>query len=135
MNITPKKAGIAGAAFLAAVAAFDDGDNAAFELLTQDTVTITVTKTERVQKKDGEGSEYMVWGRHADDNGKNDMETFKNIDSTLFWKFDSADVQGTLEVGETYTFDVAGWRWPFFSAFRNITSTADEIQQAPAPGQ
>ncbi len=47
-------------------------------------------------------------------------ETFENTDSTLFWKFNSSDVQGQLDRGKSYRVLVAGWRISFLSSYRNI---------------
>lgn len=47
---------------------------------------------------------WLVWS---------DDETFKNDNSTLYWKFDGSDLQGQLRTDSTYTVLVAGWRVPF----------------------
>tara|TARA_Y100000310_G_C20701093_1_gene829949 strand:+ start:21 stop:356 length:336 start_codon:yes stop_codon:yes gene_type:complete len=77
--------------------------------------TITVNKTERINK-DGE-SYYLVFAEEG---------TYKNVDSWLFWKFNSSDVQGQLETGNTYKVKVAGWRIPLFSSYENIIKIYDE---------
>lgn len=84
----------------------------------QETVTITVLDKERVCSTSSEGSscEYRVYA---------EGETFKNGDSLLFTKFDSADIQGRLQEGDSYDVTVVGWRIPFFSMFRNIIEVSD----------
>lgn len=117
---------VMGAIFLAAVAV-DDGAKDVINSLTQETITITVSEKERVQK--GEDSKYLVWTTKA--NGEE--EVFENTDSYWFLKFDSSDVQGALKKGGTYKVDVAGLRLPFFSAYRNIISSKNEIVSVKAP--
>jgi hypothetical protein len=77
--------------------------------LSSETITITINKTERVNK--GDDSKYLVF---------TDEETFENTDSYLSWKFDSSDVHGHLKEGQTYKVKVRGWRWKMFSSYRNI---------------
>lgn len=47
-------------------------------------------------------------------------EVFQNRDFIPTGKFRSADLQASLVIGRSYYFTVVGWRWPIFSAFRNI---------------
>ena len=75
------------------------------------TLKIDVVKTERVSK-DGD-SRYLVFTKD---------ETFENTDSFLHMKFNSSDLHGALEVGNSYTVKVYGWRIPLFSSYRNIVS-------------
>jgi hypothetical protein len=56
-------------------------------------------------------------------------QILENEDSFSFFKFDSNDLLMEIEVGQTYTFKVAGWRVPFFSWFRNV------IDATPAPAE
>lgn len=70
---------VMGAIFLAAVAV-DDGAKDVINSLTQETITITVSEKERVQK--GEDSKYLVWTTKA--NGEE--EVFENTDSYWFLK-------------------------------------------------
>lgn len=78
-----------------------------------ETITITVSDKERIVTGTGDNlsSKFLVYTTN---------EVFENTDSWLFWKFDSADVQNTLQPGETYTVTVAGWRIQFLSMYRNI---------------
>lgn len=73
-----------------------------------DYVTVTVTDKGRTTGDDGH---WIVF---------TDGEVFANKDSLLFMKFRSSDVQGSITVGETHTFKVAGWRIPVISRYRNI---------------
>ena len=75
---------------------------------TQETVSVTVVKTERVVS--GESSKYLVF---------TEDETFKNSDTIWYLKFNSSDIYGRLEPGE-YQFDVYGYRIPLLSSYRNI---------------
>lgn len=46
--------------------------------------------------------------------------TFSADDSLLDFKFNSADIYGSIKVGGTYNFDTRGVRLPIFSSFPNI---------------
>ena len=78
-------------------------------ILSQEDVTITIVKTERITK--GDDSYYLIYTKD---------ETFKEEDDLLFLKFNSSDIYGKLLVGETYNVSVAGFRIPFLSSYRNI---------------
>ncbi|MFA5376067.1 MAG: hypothetical protein WC455_10010 [Dehalococcoidia bacterium] len=80
-----------------------------FPLMTSETVTITVTDKERVV--DSGDSKYLVF---------TETEVFENTDCLALGKFNSSDVYGQLEIGETYQVQVYGWRIPFLSMYRNI---------------
>ena len=79
--------------------------------LSSEEIEITVTKTERINQ--GEESKYLVYTEN---------ETFENTDSWLYLKFDSSDLYGHMKANETYKVKVAGWRWKFFSSYRNIVA-------------
>lgn len=51
-----------------------------------------------------------------------DGGTFENVDSFLWWKFNSADYQGALKDGYTYELKVVGWRFGYWSMFENIVA-------------
>ncbi len=95
------------------------GCSAVFTYNTQDTLTATVTDKERIVTGAGDStdSKYLVFTEH---------ETLENTDTLWFFKFNSGDVQGSIHVGETYTFRVYGWRIPFLSSYRNIISAERE---------
>lgn len=74
---------------------------------------VTVTKAERIISGSGENTHgrYMVW---------TDKEVFEVTDTLLFTRWDSADTYGQIQVGKTYRFKVAGWRFGCLSWNRNI---------------
>ena len=41
-------------------------------------------------------------------------------DSPFYFRWDSSDDWSILEIGETYEFDVTGYRIPILSRYRNI---------------
>jgi hypothetical protein len=49
-----------------------------------------------------------------------DREVFAIKDTFVFGRFNSSDLYGQLEKGKSYRCDVAGWRLPFFSKYRNL---------------
>ncbi|MBZ9788086.1 DUF1523 family protein [Psychroflexus sp. CAK57W] len=83
--------------------------------LSSETIETKVSDKERITtSEDGDiESKFLVY---AED------EVFENTDSWLYFKFNSADVQNELELGETHIIKVAGWRVPFFSWYRNVIS-------------
>lgn len=83
----------------------------AFTYLTEETIQVKVTKTERINS--GTESKYLVYTEN---------EVFENVDTLLYGKFDSADVQGKLADNKTHTVKVTGIRIPFLSWYRNIVS-------------
>ncbi|PZD72314.1 hypothetical protein C1752_03901 [Acaryochloris thomasi RCC1774] len=85
-----------------------------FQHATQDDVTFTIDKAERVL--DGRSSRYLIFTKD---------ETFENTDSIAFFKFDSSDIYGRIDEGKTYRAKVSGARMPLFSSYRNII----EIQE------
>ncbi len=78
----------------------------------QDQVQATIQKTERVCDSD-QNCRYLVFTK---------SEVFENTDSVIFLKFNSSDFHANLEPNKTYELNVAGWRNPFFSMYRNILS-------------
>lgn len=88
--------------------------SAAMHFGTLDTTTpATVTDKERIVSGSGENqtSKWLIF---------TDQEVFQNSDSRWALKFNSADFQGRIQVGQTCTFTVVGWRVPFMSMYRNI---------------
>lgn len=76
-------------------------------------ITLTVKDKERITTGSGENisSKFIIYA---------EGEVFENTDSWLYAKFNSADIQNKLSVGETYKVEVAGWRVPFLSMYRNV---------------
>lgn len=76
----------------------------------------TVTDKERVvQEKD---SYYLIFLK--DEN--NDVHVVRNVDNLLRFKWDSSDIYGALEVGNTYELNLVGYRIPFISMYENVIS-------------
>jgi hypothetical protein len=48
-------------------------------------------------------------------------ETYKNVDSPSYFKFNSSDLQGKLIQTGCFKIDYYGFRIPFMSKYRNIT--------------
>lgn len=100
---------------LAIIAAIIIGSQFLITYGTQDTVTAKVIKTERIMymDKNNANSKYLIFCEN---------ETFENVDSLLYFKFNSSDIYGHILAGGTYKFRVYGIRIPFFSYYRNIIS-------------
>jgi hypothetical protein len=71
--------------------------------------TFTITGKESV--KHGEGGKYLVY---------TDVTTYEVEDSFIYWRWDSSDVYGALQIGKTYRATLQGWRVPFLSMYQNI---------------
>lgn len=90
----------------------------AISMLNKESYVGTVTDKDRIVKSND--SYYLVYVTL--DNGE--TRVFKNEDSLLLMKWNSSDVQGSIEVGNRYLFDVRGYRIPFFSQYENINKAA-----------
>lgn len=84
---------------------------------TLETVSVLIQDKERITTGSGQTAEskYLVF---------TDTETFENTDSWLALKFNSSDVYGYIQEGQTCDFQVTGFRIPFFSSYRNILSAS-----------
>lgn len=49
------------------------------------------------------------------------LHVLQNVDAILQMKYNSADIQASLEIGRTYTIYTHGWRVRLFSWYPNIT--------------
>lgn len=78
-------------------------------------VEITGTVTKTVVDR---GNTYFVI--QPDDGGP--TEIFENEDCWYLGKMNSGDFLMNIQVGQRYTFRVAGWRIPWLSWYRNIIS-------------
>ena len=78
------------------------------------TYTITITDKERVNVEND--SKYLVFGKTA--NGE--IIVLENTDTFIRGKFNSSNIYGQIEIGQTYTFTVIGFRFPLFSTYENI---------------
>lgn len=76
-------------------------------------VGITIQDKDRITTGAGDtlSSKYLVFT----DNG-----VFENTDTIFYWKFDSSDLQGYMQVGQKCDLHVYGWRVPFLSWYPNI---------------
>lgn len=86
---------------------------------TSEVIELHVTDKERIVDRSGDDSRYLV---HGED------ETFENVDSILFLKWNSTDVQRELRKGETYEVRVVGWRIRILSTYRNIINIEREVE-------
>ena len=81
--------------------------------LVRDQLTVKVTKAEtRVDATTGK-SKYMIWAGG---------QTFENTDDWMELKKNSSKIYGQLEVGQTYTLNVYGFRSTWLSWYKNIRS-------------
>lgn len=87
---------------------------AIFPYATSETVTFTVSDTERVTT--GGNSQYLVF---------TNIGTFKNVDCLVKFKFNSSDLQGKLIRGHEYRAEVYGIRKHFLSWYKNIVSVEE----------
>lgn len=72
---------------------------------------VTTTVTDKWVKNNGDSGKYLI---------STDEGVYEVTDSLWKMRFDSSDVYAGIEVGETYTFEIAGVRSPFFSLYPNI---------------
>lgn len=84
-----------------------------FRLNTKETITAKVTHKENLVRTKGEKVEtfYLIF---------TDGGTFELSDELIFCNFRSSDWFGDIQPGETYEFDVVGWRSGFLSMYQNI---------------
>ncbi|MBR6730040.1 MAG: DUF1523 family protein [Alphaproteobacteria bacterium] len=82
---------------------------------TQDTKTFKVVDKYVKTEGQGRGVFYVV----GEDKSGN-KEVFENTDTIAFFKFDSADLQQKISLGNTYKMDVNWMRIPFLSMYRNV---------------
>lgn len=82
---------------------------------TTEDITITVNRRDSRFVSNGDGGTARVYQVFTDG------EVFDNEDDWFFGKFNSSDVQNQLREGRTCDVQVAGWRLPFLSTYRNIT--------------
>lgn len=82
--------------------------------VTEETVTITVT--DKSVKRYNDKDKYLIYTNEG---------TYEITDTVAYFRFNSSDLYGKIEVGKTYECKVCGWRIPIFSSYKNII-TADE---------
>ena len=71
--------------------------------------TIEVHHAERVNKRDS--SYYLVY---------TEDETYSVTDSFWWWSWDASDRYSILVKKGKFKVTTYGWRWPFFSSYKNI---------------
>jgi hypothetical protein len=79
-----------------------------------ETATFTPTRIESVNTK--QTQKYLVF---------TEGETLCISDSYVHWRFNSSDVYANMKVGVKYTATLQGYRWPFFSMYRNVINPVE----------
>lgn len=74
----------------------------------------TITITDKVVKMSSKTSIYLIFDKD------------ENADDIFFWKFDSSNLYGDMNIGDTYIVKIVGWRVPFLSWYPNIISAEKE---------
>jgi hypothetical protein len=107
-----------GVALIVAVLAF----NPIVHYTTLDTVrNVRILDKERVTESATDSvvtSKYLIFAQG---------ETFENIDTIWAMKYNSSDIYGYIQKDLSCTFEVTGFRIPFFSMYRNILSAKCEF--------
>lgn len=117
------------AAVIGATAVVGVGMEYKYQTAGHEHVVATVTDKDRQVTSDSDGhaqSKYIVF---------TNKEVFENTDSLLRGKFNSSDIQGQLQRGCTYDFEVYGFRNHFLSTYRNIIDVKPVKGGCPAPRQ
>jgi hypothetical protein len=84
------------------------------------TETFTVTVTDKLRATYG-----FVWQTHkylifTVDEATDEVHIFENTDTAVYPKFNSSDYYARLEIGRTYRITAVGYRFPFWSLYKNI---------------
>jgi hypothetical protein len=90
--------------------------SAFFYISTEEDVSFIVVDKERVTEK--ETSKYLIFTEN---------ETFENVDSLFYLKYNSSDLYGKIIIGNKYCAKVVGYRYPLLSLYRNIVKINDCI--------
>jgi Protein of unknown function (DUF1523) len=86
-------------------------------------VTVTGVTTKRAMVKGQTKDIYIVF---------TDDETYENIDSPAYLKFNSSDLQGKLIMTGKFKIEYYGFRVPIFSMYKNIIK-AEKVEVAAKP--
>lgn len=78
--------------------------------------TYTATVTDKDIKNYDSSSKFLVFTKTEDGITK----VFSMEDTLIKGRWDTADDYAEVQIGETYTFTVIGWRIPFLSEYENI---------------
>lgn len=89
----------------------------AFYKITETTETLTVT--DKYVKNGNDRSIYLI---------QTDKGVYEITDTWVYFRWDSSDLYGAIEVGETYECKVCGKRIPFLSWYKNII-TAEPVKE------
>ncbi len=81
-------------------------------------VTVTGVTTKRVSDHGRARDIYLVF---------TDDQTYKNVDSLAYLKFNSSDIQGRLIMTGRFRIDYYGFRVPVLSKYKNIIK-AEKVQ-------
>lgn len=77
-----------------------------------DTETVLI-KDKQIRTYNDGSSKYLIF---------TDKEVFEDVDEGIFFKWNSSDVYGQLEIGKEYNLKVTGVRFHYLSWYRNIIS-------------
>lgn len=102
--------------------------NLPYQWLTQRTLENVLIKDKQIstetEKETGKViSTYLIY---------TDQGVYRNDDAFWFWKFDSSDFYGDLDVGKRYDIKVYGLRIPFLSMYPNIVRMKPVQEQQKA---
>ena len=78
--------------------------------------TYTATVTDKDIKNYDSSSKFLVFTKTED----GETRVFSMEDTLIKGRWNTADDYAEIEVGETYSFTVIGWRIPFMSEYENI---------------
>jgi len=76
-----------------------------------DQIIESAVVNEKLVKANSSGSTYLIF---------TDKGVFANEDNIFRGKWNSSDVYAEITVGQTYNFEVVGYRIPFMSRYKNI---------------
>jgi len=71
-----------------------------------------ITIDEKWVKYDGDDAKYLI-------SSTND-QVFEITDTIIKWRFDSSNLYARLDTGQICNIKTQGWRFPFFSDYKNI---------------
>lgn len=110
------KAKLGGIAVLLAVVAFFANPNC-------DVDWYTVTVTDKQVKMMNGQDVYLIFTVRDDGSPR----VFKDVDSKIWFKWNSSDIYAQMQAGKRYRVKTAGWRWGIKSWYENIL----KVQELP----
>jgi len=72
----------------------------------------TITIKEKWVKYSGEDAKYLI--------SSTNEQVFQITDTIIKWRWDSSNLYAQLDEGDTCILKTQGWRFPFFSDYKNI---------------